>query len=56
MYEELPYKYKYMINKIVNCIIQYIMRNLKNNLLIETKLILIFAAKYIKIYFLYLNN
>ena len=41
MYEELPYKYKYMINKIVNCIIQYIMRNLKNNLLIETKLILI---------------
>ena len=41
MYEELPSKYKYMINKIVNCIIQYIMRNLKNNLLIETKLILI---------------
>ena len=41
MYEELPSKYKYMINKIVNCIIQYIMHNLKNNLLIESKLILI---------------
>ena len=41
MYGELPYKYKYMLNKIINCIIQYIMNNLNNNLVIEKKLILI---------------
>ena len=40
MYDELPYKYKYMINKMVNCIIQYIKNNLSNNLIIEKKLIL----------------
>ena len=41
MYEEIPYKFKYMLNKITNCIIKHIIKNLGNNLLIETKLILI---------------
>ena len=41
MYEEIPYKFKYMLNKIIKCIIEYISKNLNNNLLIESKLILI---------------
>ena len=40
MYGEIPYKFKYMLNKIINCIIGYIMKNLNNNLLVESKLIL----------------
>ena len=41
MYEEIPYKYKYMLTKILKCIIDYISKNLNNNLLIESKLLLI---------------
>lgn len=41
MYGEMPFRFKYMINNIVNCLIQNIMSNLNNNLLIETKLLLI---------------
>ena len=41
MYEEIPYKYKYMLTKIFQCIIEYISKNVKNNFLIESKLILI---------------
>ena len=47
MYEEIPYKFKYMLNKITNCIIKHIIKNLGNNLLIETKLILILKIKYL---------
>ena len=41
MNEEIPYKFKYMLNKIVNCIIEYIMKNISNYNLIESKLLLI---------------
>ena len=41
MYGDIPYKFKYILNKIVNCLIQYIMNNLSNHLLVESKLILI---------------
>ena len=41
MNSEIPHKYKYMLNKIINCIIEYIMKNLNNHNLIETKLLLI---------------
>lgn len=41
MLTEIPYKFKYMLNKIINCIIEFIMKNLKNDLLLESKLILI---------------
>ena len=39
--DEIPYKYKYIVNKIMKCIIKYISKNLTQNLLIESKLILI---------------
>ena len=41
MNSEIPYKYKYMLNKIINCIIEYITNNLNNHNLIESKLLLI---------------
>ena len=41
MMDEIPYKYKYIVNKIMKCIIKYISKNLTQNLLIESKLILI---------------
>ena len=41
MNEEIPYKFKYMLNKIVNCIIEYIIKNISNYNLIESKLLLI---------------
>ena len=41
MLTEIPYKFKYMLNKIINCIIEFIMKNFKNDLLLESKLILI---------------
>jgi hypothetical protein len=41
MYGEIPYKYRYMLNKIINCIIEYIMKNLRNSLIVESKLLLI---------------
>ena len=41
MYEEIPYRFKYMLNKIINCIIEYIVKNMSNHKLIETKLLLI---------------
>ena len=41
MYEEIPYKFKYMLNKILNCIVEYILRNQKNYQLVESKLLLI---------------
>ena len=34
MIDEIPYKYKYIVNKIMNCIVQYISNNLSKNLLI----------------------
>jgi len=41
MNREIPHKYKYMLNKIINCIIEYIIKNLNNHNLIESKLLLI---------------
>ena len=41
MIDEIPYKYKYIVNKIMNCIVQYISNNLSKNLLIESKLLLL---------------
>ena len=41
MYGEIPYKFKYMLHKIVNCITENILKNLSNNLFVENKLILI---------------
>jgi len=41
MYGEIPYRFKYMLNKIVNCIIENILKNLSNNLFVENKLLLI---------------
>ena len=41
MNSEITYKYKYMLNKIINCIIEYITNNLNNHNLIESKLLLI---------------
>ena len=41
MNSEIPHKYKYMLNKIINCIIEYIIKNLNNHNLIESKLLLI---------------
>lgn len=41
MYGEIPYKFKYMLNKIVNCITENILKNLSNNLFVENKLLLI---------------
>jgi len=41
MNSEIPYKYKYMLNKIINSIIEYITNNLNNHNLIESKLLLI---------------
>ena len=41
MNSEIPHKYKYMLNKIINCIIEYITNNLNNHNLIESKLLLI---------------
>ena len=41
MFEEIPYKFQYMLNKILNCIIEYIVKNRKNSTMIESKLLLI---------------
>ena len=41
MFEEIPYKFQYMLNKILNCIIEYIIKNRKNSTMIESKLLLI---------------
>ena len=41
MYGDIPYKFKYMLDKIVNCILDYIVKNLNNKPLIETKFLLI---------------
>jgi len=41
MFEEIPYKFQYMLNKIINCIIEYILKNRKNSTMIESKLLLI---------------
>ena len=41
MNSEIPHKYKYMLNKIINCIIEYIIKNLNDHNLIEAKLLLI---------------
>ena len=47
MFEEIPYKFQYMLNKILNCIIEYIVKNRKNSTMIESKLLLCFLIKYI---------
>ena len=41
MYGEIPYKFKYMLNKIINCIMENILKYISNRLLVESKLILI---------------
>ena len=41
MYGEIPYKFKYMLNKIINCIMENILKYISNRLLLESKLILI---------------
>ena len=41
MNSEIPHKYKYMLNKIINYIIEYIIKNLNDHNLIEAKLLLI---------------
>lgn len=41
MYGEIPYKFKYMLNKIINCMMENILKHLSNRLLVESKLLLI---------------
>ena len=41
MYDEIPYKYKYMLNKIIRCLLDYISKNLNDKPLLESKLLLI---------------
>ena len=41
MYGEIPYKFKYMLNKIIKCIMENILKYISNRLLVESKLILI---------------
>ena len=41
MYGEIPYKFKYMLNKIINCMMENILKYLSNRLLVESKLLLI---------------
>ena len=41
MYGDIPYKFKYMLNKIINCILEYVVKNLNDKPLIESKFLLI---------------
>ena len=41
MFEEIPYKFQYMLKKIINCILEYIIKNQKHYQMIEGKLLLI---------------
>ena len=41
MYEGIPFKYKYILNKIIKCLLESISKNLNDKPILESKLLLI---------------